>query len=266
MGMRRFAGAVVLGALGACCLVGPTEPGVLPRLCDGAACGPGSCSEPDGEALCACALGWAAAGRFTCVELQQDATSGCLSSAACADDQVCERLTGRCLDRTDTTCRTHAAGVLTGERGVGDYCVTRVSPGELRGCGPYGPDTACAPDLICAPTGPFGHSGALCGSPLVRSGVCRRRCDPCGVADCGEDGRCSFVADVGGVCFPVGSAVGACGQAPCRPGSVCELGGALDGAASGRCSVACSAEQPSCPVGTICQPLHAEYPEVRACQ
>lgn len=264
--MRRVAWAVVSCALGACCLVGPTELEVLPNRCDVASCGPGSCSEPDGEALCACAPGWAAAGRLSCVELQHDAGAGCLSPEACGANQICERLTGRCLERDETTCETRAASPALGERILGDHCVMQGTAGEISGCGPYGPDTACARGLRCTPTGPFGHSGAICGSPEVTSGVCRRPCEPCGAADCGEHERCFFVADVGGVCLPVGFAASACGRAPCRPGSLCELGGSLDGAASGRCQVACSEEDPSCPSGESCQPLHTQYPEVRACR
>jgi hypothetical protein len=243
---------------------------VAPTCAEGAECGPtGRCAMEDGSAVCTCGNGWARAEAHRCVELIQreaclgprcDGEVGCTAPEHCSADEVCERLTGRCLPRSEVD-ESGAVGP-TGTAGAGDFCYVR--GGEpVRGCGDLDARDHCGEGLTCVPSGPLNHT-VVCGYPERQPGVCRPTCNI--DAPFCELGRgCMFVEGSGGVCIPLGYVDGDCGEGLCQPGSTCVLGGALHGVAHGECRVPCENGE-RCPDGTgECVAPNESFPEATFC-
>lgn len=245
-----------LGFLVGCGSGQPVDmPTVVAPTCDeGADCGPGGrCHMVDGLAVCECGNGLARAQSHLCVELTHqtgclgprcDGVEGCTAPEHCAADQVCERLSGRCLPRSEVDDRVNARP--TGTAGAGEFCYVR-SDGDVRGCNDLEAADHCAEGLSCVPGGPLGHN-AVCGYPERLPGVCRPTCR-LDAPFCELGLGCMFVRGNGGVCLPLGYVDGSCGEALCRPGTSCVLGGSLHGVAHGECQIPCESGD-ECPEGT----------------
>ncbi|MAQ19805.1 MAG: hypothetical protein CMN30_34010 [Sandaracinus sp.] len=240
----------------------------LPSCERGAECGEGTCRMANGEAWCECAPGFARTMPSRCVALSAepacvgprcDGAPGCLTPGDCAEGEVCERLTGRCLAREglDLARATQPAG--TGEEG--EFCYV-ASAGEVRGCGDLSAGDHCGAGLHCVPSGALEHT-VVCGYPERRPGVCRPTCDLAAPL-CGPGRSCLFVAGSGGVCAPDGSVREGCGEALCEPGAECVLGGQIGGAAHGRCRVPCEPGD-VCPDGTECRADDDRFPAATFC-
>lgn len=265
--------AAALGLLAACGGGHPVEmPTVVGPTCEaGADCGAtGRCRMREAEAVCACGNGHARAEAHRCVELTAeracagprcDGVEGCTAPEHCAADEVCERLTGRCRPRSEVDERPGRRP--SGTAAAGDFCYVR-SAGEVSGCGDLSERDHCGEGLSCVPTGPLGHN-VVCGYPERLPGVCRPTCDL--DAPFCELGRgCMYVDGNGGVCMPLGYVDGACGEALCRPGATCVLGGALHGVAQGECRIPCAAGE-TCPAGSgRCQPAHERFEQATFCR
>jgi len=224
----------------------------------------------EGVALCSCGNGHALAERHHCVELTQregclgprcEGVSGCTAPEHCAADEVCERLTGRCLMRSEIDDATTERP--TGTAAAGQFCYVR-SEGDGDGCADLDARDHCAEGLDCVPTGPLGHN-VVCGYPERQPGVCRPTCQ-LDAPFCELGFGCMFVQGNGGVCLPLGYVDGVCGEALCQPGSTCVLGGTLRGVAHGECRIPCEAGE-SCPDGTgSCVPVDERFEDATFCR
>lgn len=270
---RGGASALVFGLLLAC--GGGDSPVEMPTVelptCErGADCGAGRCEMKGGAALCACPNGFARAAGHRCVELTQGPAClgsrcgevvGCTAPEHCATGEVCERLSGRCVARAEVD--DSVAPRPDGAAGVGEFCYVR-GDDPVRGCGDLDERDHCGEGLTCVPPGPLGHN-VVCGYPERQPGVCRPSCD-LDAPFCELGQGCMFVAGNGGVCIPLGFVDGSCGEALCRPGSTCVLGGAIHGVAHGECRVPCEAGG-ACPAGTgQCTPAHERFEGATFCQ
>lgn len=272
-GLRRFlllpafivSGIAVIVSCGGNNLIVDSEremPEVHLITCEEADCGPnGTCHTESGQAVCQCAPGAARAMPHLCieqiyepsyrgVELESEPV-GCTAPEHCDGELICERLTGRCVERTDERCAPPLSSAL-GSQVEGGYCINTDGPHEIDGCADLIEADFCGAGLVCTPTGPFGYS-ILCGYPGRQAGVCRRSCDLCGPSQCPEGWGCMLVEGAGGVCLPLGYTENDyCGEALCQPGEACMLGGMLHGPASGRCAVPCSEDNRACPEDLTC--------------
>ena len=259
-----------LGAVAAC--HGQGEPVPMPVAvpigCAAAECGSGGChEEAGGAAVCECAPGTGRTMQHQCVDLVaepgyhgvalQDEVFGCTSPAHCVQGELCERLTGRCVARNEERCRG-ARNPEPGQQLEGGFCYRAHTGRQRGGCAIIRDTDLCSAELVCAPTGPFGHS-VVCGAPERAVGVCRRPCELCEGGQCPEGQGCVLLEGTGGVCVPLGyTSDELCGEALCIPGESCALGGAAGGIASGRCGVPCSEEASACPDGLTCRPVRED--------
>jgi len=181
----------------------------------------------------------------------------CVLPEDCPSPTVCQRLSGACVAPSPALCTEAVTAESDAGADVSDWCYLGVR--EIPGCGSFTPHLQCRGLARCAAMEPFATHQAICGSPLIRVGICRTVCDPCqGGAGCPAGQVCMADEGIGGVCFSRTVATSQCGLAACAPDQGCVWGaGSLN-----RCERVCLSDS-QCLPGTLCGGMpDADYCQV----